>query len=215
MHPKKGNDKNDTFVTNEEIAMTTCHYEKTPERELDFDVASINEESFTYSSSSSMPSSDTNCRHITAINKDVYSTFLNKTSWILDSGATTHICCQKSLFKEIKITDINISWGKLGKIKASGIGDVPIIFTDTNTKAVLKNCLFVPEFDINLISISLILKKGFKVLFNDTCQILSSNDTLVSSAKCNQGLYNFPIIGNISYIFSTISCKEKENATTL
>ena len=210
LHPKK-KEKEDI---NEEIAMTTCHYNTSTEKELDFDVASFNEESFTYSSVS-MPLSDTHCRQITAINKDVYSTLLNKTSWILDSGATTHICCEKSLFKEIKTTDIKISWGKLGRIKASGIGDVPIVFTDTNIKAVLKNCLFVPEFDINLISISLILQKGFKVLFNNTCQIMSSNDTLVSSAKCNQGLYNFPIIGNLSYIFSTISCKEKENATTL
>ena len=105
LHPKKGKkESNDTI---EEIAMTSYHCD-TSEKELDFDVASSNEECLAYSSLPTS-SSELKGRQITALNKHVYSAFLNKTNWILDSGATTYICCDKSLFKEIKTTNVQIS----------------------------------------------------------------------------------------------------------
>ena len=43
------------------------------------------------------------------LEQSVYSTFLNKESWVLDSGATVHICCNRAFFSTIKPLNIKIS----------------------------------------------------------------------------------------------------------
>ena len=37
-------------------------------------------------------------------------------SWILDSGATTHICCDKTYFRQIDSTDARVKWGTASTI---------------------------------------------------------------------------------------------------
>ena len=129
---------------------------------------------------------------------------LNRTQFILDSGATTHICCESSYFTNLKDTSAMVSWSKIKRIKASGIGDVPIIFHDTNTKAILKNCLFVPEFDVNLISVDKLLKNDYKIIFDKFCEIYSSSRNLISKTSACNGLYIFPIISNTHEIFTSV-----------
>ena len=136
--------------------------------------------------------------------KHVFHT-VNRAQFIIDFDATTHICCEKAYFIEIKPTSVKISWGKISQINAFDIDDVPIIFHDTNTKAVLKNCLFVPEFDINLISVSILLKNNYKIIFDTKCKIFSSKNTLVSQASSCNGLYIFPVISNTHVIYSSIA----------
>ena len=198
--------REDSSENNEEIALTAFASE---DKELDFDVASYhNEDTSFYSACVS------ECdQKITY--KSVFSTFLKRSDWILDSGATTHVCCEKDLFKDMKSTSIRISWGNKSRIKASGIGSVPIIFSDTNTKAVLTDVLFVPEFDMNLISINLLLQKKCKVTFDDTCTISSSENRIITSVKATQGLYVLPIISNTEYVFSTLCNNEQREETTL
>ena len=66
---------------------------------------------------------------------------LNNKLIILDSGATVQICCNKLFFSNIQHIERGVSWEDISKLKASGIGCIPILFRDTNQKAVLRNCL--------------------------------------------------------------------------
>ena len=69
---------------------------------------------------------------------------LNNKSFILDSGATVHICCNEIIFCGIQHIEREVSWGDVSKLKASGIGSVTILFRDTNQRVVLRDCLYIP-----------------------------------------------------------------------
>jgi hypothetical protein len=73
--------------------------------------------------------------------------------WILDSGASTHICYEKSLFSSLTKTEKTVLWGKASSITAKFTGDIDLIFKSTNQKATLKNCLYIPEIGLNLLSL--------------------------------------------------------------
>jgi len=45
-----------------------------------------------------------------------------KNAWILDSGATNHICCDKELFKHFKNYNSTVNEGHSRKLQAKGFG---------------------------------------------------------------------------------------------
>lgn len=82
--------------------------------------------------------------------------------WILNSGASHHICHDIYLFHNIcTVHRYTVTLPNKIKLHVKLIGDVrldPIL--------ILKNVLYVPEFDMNLISISaLTRRKRFAVHF--------------------------------------------------
>lgn len=88
--------------------------------------------------------------------------FLNSSSWILDSGATHHVCCSRDSF--IHIFPISNSTVTLptGQI-------VPITHTESvlvHNALLLHNVLFVPSFHFNLISVSLLTDFSPLILVN-------------------------------------------------
>ena len=205
LHSSRKN-KEDSSENNKEIALTAFASE---DKKLDFDVASYyNKDTSFYSACAS------ECdQKITY--KSVFSTFLKRSNWILDSDVTTHVCCEKDIFKDIKSTFIRISWSNKSRIKASGIDSVSIIFSNTNTKAVLTDVLFVSKFDMNLISINLLLQKKCKITFDDTYIISSSKNRIITSVKATQDLYMLSFISNTEYVFSTLYNNEQREETTL
>ena len=87
----------------------------------------------------------------------------NENTWILDSGATRHICAYKSLFSELRPYHTTLSWGKITKIPVNWIGTVKIQFESTSRVAKIENCLFVPDIGLNLLSLGLLRQKGISV----------------------------------------------------
>lgn len=114
------------------------------------------------------------------IEYSVYFTFLNMSSWVFYSGATAYICCNRFYFTFISSTNTRVSLGKINSIKTSGIDEVSVYFKDTHKKTKLQNYLFLPELDINLMSISCIIQKGCKVVFEGTCKILREGELITS-----------------------------------
>ena len=100
-----------------------------------------------------------------------------KTAWIIDSGATCHMCNDKSAFikyEELQ-TPLEVVLGDGYKVDA--IGNGTIILTDQLPCGKCKKCnlyhvLHVPRLSHYLLSVSTIIKRGKTVKFeSDTCQV--------------------------------------------
>lgn len=71
-------------------------------------------------------------------------------TWILDSGATDHICCRLSLFDSFQpVHSLHVTPPKSQLVEVSHIGAVTV-----SPLLILGNMLFIPVFAFNLISLS-------------------------------------------------------------
>ncbi|KAG7593249.1 Retrotransposon Copia-like N-terminal [Arabidopsis thaliana x Arabidopsis arenosa] len=103
---------------------------------------------------------------------------LSSQTWVIDSGATHHVVHDRSLFLELDtsvMSCVNLPTGPT--VKISGIGSIKI-----NNHISLKNVLFIPEFRLNLISVSsLTTDLGLRVVFDPyTCEIQDLTKGLTS-----------------------------------
>jgi len=108
-------------------------------------------------------------------------------SWILDSGATDHICPFKSLFQNLKpISPISIQLPNQNSIIAKFSSTIVL------GNLILHNLLFVPKFSIQLISIPKFLNSTncLMVFSQNTCLIVQT-DTFqtIGAARKHQGLF--------------------------
>ncbi|XP_019259108.1 PREDICTED: uncharacterized protein LOC109237273 [Nicotiana attenuata] len=86
--------------------------------------------------------------------------------WIIDNCCTNHMTYDRNLFKEFTFMgNKKVRIGKGDYILAKGKGTVAIA-TNSGTKKIL-NVLYVPDIDQILLSIGQLMKKGFKVSFED------------------------------------------------
>src|SRR5947209_13787526 len=114
--------------------------------------------------------------------------------WIIDSGSTKHIICVKEFFTSLQPSDTIISWGTANKTRASGHGDVEIIFSDTGVKATLQNCLYMPEIGINLLSLGQLDIRGFRIIiYNSRITIYNNKEQLITTGENRKNLYFLPI----------------------
>jgi len=100
-------------------------------------------------------------------------------NWLIDSGYINHMTHDRKLFTEL---DRNISSKvKIGNgthLKVEGKGTVAIE-THSNFK-LISDVLYVPEINQNLLSVSQLLDRGYKVLFEDiSCVIEDTEGTEV------------------------------------
>ena len=80
----------------------------------------------------------------------------NQDIWVLDSGATQHICAYRSLFSDLRPYKTTLNWGKATVIPVSWVGTVKIRFRSTGRTAKIENCLYVLEMGLNLLSLGLL-----------------------------------------------------------
>nr|AAD25646.1 putative retroelement pol polyprotein [Arabidopsis thaliana] len=91
---------------------------------------------------------------------------LSSDTWVIDSGATHHVSHDRKLFQTLDtsiVSFVNLPTGP--NVRISGVGTVLI-----NKDIILQNVLFIPEFRLNLISISsLTTDLGTRVIFDPSC----------------------------------------------
>ena len=115
-------------------------------------------------------------------------------SWILDSGATCHICCNRTLFSELYFKPSqDVTLGDNHVIKSAGCGTVKIQLAQKNGSyldCTLYDVLYVPELSFNLLSISRITDRGKTVTFDEfTSDIICEDGEIIGSAIKNGCLY--------------------------
>jgi hypothetical protein len=120
-------------------------------------------------------------------------------NWILDSGASHHICISLNWFQSyIEINPINIKLpnGNFAIAKYSGTVSFSPQFTITNV-------LYVPDFSINLIAVSKLCQTlNCSIKFLDSqCSIQDQKSLrMIGSAREHEGLYYLNLSNNSAYV---------------
>ena len=116
--------------------------------------------------------------------KDAYSVF------VVDSGATRHVSNDKSIFINLQRQEGRIQQADGSEIKSPGQGTISL----QNLNATVKNVMYAPHLQDNLLSVSQLTSQGLKLVFTKSrCDIIRDNK-LILYAKCVNGLYVLPFV---------------------
>ncbi|KAF2347481.1 Zinc finger CCHC-type [Trinorchestia longiramus] len=132
-------------------------------------------------------------------------------SWIVDSGATQHMCNKQSEFSSSSdlSSPVRVEIGDGRALKGFGVGDVPLKITLPNMQVkncVVKNVLFVPELACNLISVAQNAECGKETHFNrSTCEIVDENNELIVAGHKVGRLYRLDCSYHVAAKCSSVS----------
>jgi hypothetical protein len=111
-------------------------------------------------------------------------------SWLIDSGCTNHMTADVSLFRDLDksyLSKVRIGNGDFVKVEGKGAIEVETL---SGTKT-LKNVLYVPKINQNLVSVGQLIESGYSIFFNDgVCDIKDKNRVLLLSAKMMNRSFN-------------------------
>ena len=119
----------------------------------------------------------------------------SKDIWIVDSGATCHMCNDETFFSELNTLNEpqEVSLGDGHKLQAVAEGEVLLhmLLPDGSTKrCTLKNVLLIPKLAYNLLSVSKASEKGKTVNFDESgCEILNADGKCIAYASKLGSLY--------------------------
>ena len=131
---------------------------------------------------------------ISMITKCNMATTDKTADWWYDSSATVHVCNDKNLFKNYKVAlkDENIMMGNHDTAKVHGKGTVELQFT-SGKKLILKNVFHVHDVRKNMISTSLLCKKGLKAVLEARKMIFFKNGVFVGQGYSCDGMFKLSI----------------------
>nr|GEY64542.1 hypothetical protein [Tanacetum cinerariifolium] len=114
--------------------------------------------------------------------------------WWYDSGATTHVCNNRDLFKTYKETEYGheVMMGDNHTSKVISSGNIEIQFT-SGKKLTLMNVLHVPNIRKNLVFGFKLCKSGVKAVIESDKVILSKANVFVGKAYGCDGMFKLNI----------------------
>lgn len=138
-----------------------------------------------------------------------------KNDWFVDSGASSHMCRDITLFSNLETIDpvkIEIADGKTIVANKRGVVPLTINLPSGNNMSInLNNVLLVPQLNDNLISVRRLTQIGFSVIFKGELCTLSSNGDSMDIATYRNSMYRINVHRNNDD--STLACPvvEKES----
>lgn len=114
---------------------------------------------------------------------------MDRSFWILDSGATSHVCSDTSYFSKLNTTyERVITLADERKMKVSGIGVVKLkVDGDLIT---LYDVLYVPELEVNYLSVARATSKNFKVVFvNKGAKVINTKNKCLIKFRESDNLF--------------------------
>lgn len=116
--------------------------------------------------------------------------------WIIDSGCSSHMSHSLESFTSLnrKFTStVSIANGE--KLKCCGLGNINLNL-DNNQSIPIDNVMYVPNLFTNLLSVSQLVSKGYKVIFEgDMCNILKKNSVIARASRI-KGVYRLECVTN-------------------
>ncbi|XP_071912215.1 uncharacterized protein [Coffea arabica] len=138
----------------------------------------------------------------------------NVKEWVVDSGATRHICANREAFSSYTPIGDNEEVVYLGDSRTANVlGKSKVFLKLTSGKTLaLNDVLHMPNIRANLVSVALQGKVGVKVSFEFGKIIMTKNNVFMGKGYCNQGLFVLNISNVINenasssaYIIDSIS----------
>lgn len=113
---------------------------------------------------------------------------LKRHMWVLDSGTTCHMCCDKAMFNNISPHREKIQLAGDNYIYSESIGDVTIKTETTDIQ--LKRVLYVPTLNTNFMSMSKATQYNYTVQFdNNNATITNNTGVIIMRAEKRGSLY--------------------------
>ena len=118
--------------------------------------------------------------------------------WRVDSGASKHVCKDRSLFKTlVSVEDGKVLYmGNTSTVDVKGIGPVELVF-NSEKSLTLNDVFFVSEVRKNLISGFLLNKFGFKQVYEADKFILSKGSVFVGKGYAASDMFKLNV-NNVS-----------------
>ena len=116
---------------------------------------------------------------------------LDRTAWLIDSGASDHIACDLRYFIDWKRLQkpIPITLGNQSSIQATCIGTIMLKLSTGHTLK-LQDALYAPDIGCNLLSVGKLTSGSCKMTFQSgICQVLDKTGACMSSCKRVNGMY--------------------------
>ena len=111
--------------------------------------------------------------------------------WVVDSGATRHICAKRDAFTSYTSVGNDEDLVYLGDSRTAAVngkGKVLLKLTSGKTLA-LSNVFHVSTIRTNLIFVALLNKVGVKVSCESDKMVMTKNNVFVGKGYCDQGLF--------------------------
>ncbi|KAF9424272.1 hypothetical protein HW555_000665 [Spodoptera exigua] len=120
------------------------------------------------------------------------SAYFNKTKWLVDSGASEHMCCDYELFNSYcSAKGKSVIVGNGTQISVKGSGQVAVQVWNGNEwiDTTIDNVLHVPELSTNLFSVNRATSKGYVIVTGENeCKFYKENKVM-AVAKRNGSMY--------------------------
>ena len=118
----------------------------------------------------------------------------NTKEWLVDTGATRHICVDRKMFVTYQELDgEQLFMGNSSTSKVEGQGKVVLKIT-SGKELTLNNVLHVPDIRKNLVSGSLLSRNGFKLVFESDKFVLVKNGMYVGNGYLSDGLFKMNVM---------------------
>lgn len=129
-------------------------------------------------------------------------------SWIIDSGASGHMCNNKQQFSNYSVLSspvtVEVGDGKL--LKGIGTGSVVVqleLPNNVTRRCVMQKVLYVPELAYNLVSVSQVTGQGKTTNFSaDSCNILNRQNELLAVGRKEGKLYLLNCVSEVTAMCS-------------
>jgi hypothetical protein len=121
---------------------------------------------------------------------ETYIAAISTSTWCVDTGATDHVCNSLQGFQRTRMLrdgEIYVLMGDATKVPVVAVGIITLIFGDDRI-LVLNNCLYVPSFRRNLISVSKLAMDGYNVCLDHNVSIMI-NKRIICSGTLHDNLY--------------------------
>ena len=110
----------------------------------------------------------------------------DKQTWVLDSGATRHICPNREWFKDLRKTDATIKAADGRPMRIEGVGTVDV-WTQTSRGRELMpihNVLFIPDASSCFFSQTAVEDRGYRIEFrNRKCYVKRGTEVLAKGQR--------------------------------
>ena len=129
----------------------------------------------------------------------------------MDTGANIHVCADISLFSSYQVGRSSSLMGNGARAAVCGVGTIDLKLTLGKTVQ-LKNVHHVPSIRKNLISVSLLCRDGFKLVFKSNKCVLSKYGTFVGKDYESGGLFRLSLIDTC---FNSVNHVSHDNKTNI